>query len=74
MNAEGVADNHILLARWSLWPVHFQLRDSESNRMKIEEVPWLKPTAHIFYSTHIINVVDGLPKYEGYEGQSTRIE
>lgn len=42
--------------------------------MKVEEVQWLKPTAHIFYGTHVMDVLNGLPKYEGYEGQSKKLE
>lgn len=60
--------------RWSLWPVHFRLRGDKSNRLRVEDVEWLKPTAHIFYSTRIVEIADTLPKYEGYEGESERIQ
>ncbi|KAK9900043.1 hypothetical protein P389DRAFT_165174 [Cystobasidium minutum MCA 4210] len=60
--------------QWSLWPVHFRLRGDKSNRLRVEDVEWLKPTAHIFYSTRIVEIADTLPKYEGYEGESERIQ
>lgn len=40
---------------------------------EVKDVPWLKPTAHIFWDTHIIEVADDLPKYKEYAGQSERL-
>lgn len=60
--------------RWSLWPVHFKLRDAETNRLKLEDLDWLKPTAHIFYGTRIVEIDDNLPKYKGYEGESEKVQ
>ena len=34
----------------------------------------VKPTAHIFYETRIVDVNDGLGKWAGYEGNSTRLD
>ena len=40
-------------------------------RKEVWEV--VKPTAHIFYGTRMVDVRDGLGKWEGYEGISERI-
>lgn len=34
----------------------------------------VKPTDHIFYDTRMLNVKDGLGKWEGYEGSSERLD
>ncbi|KAI5996317.1 Mss4-like protein [Pisolithus albus] len=33
----------------------------------------IKPTAHQFYGTRVMDIEDGLDKWEGYEGNSTRL-
>ncbi|KAJ6601448.1 Mss4-like protein [Mycena vulgaris] len=40
---------------------------------KIIDWDGVKPTAHIFYGTRVIDVADDLPKWEGYAGNSTRL-
>jgi hypothetical protein len=42
--------------------------------MKLEGMDWLKPTAHIFYGTHIIDPKDNLPRFEGFQGKSKQLE
>ncbi|KAF7785196.1 hypothetical protein Agabi119p4_1361 [Agaricus bisporus var. burnettii] len=34
----------------------------------------IKPTAHIFYDTRVLDVPDGIPKWDGYENKSNRLE
>ncbi|TFK99530.1 Mss4-like protein [Pterulicium gracile] len=43
-------------------------RDQDGNVKKLDEV---KATAHIFYDTRLMDVNDGLPKWNGVLGQST---
>ena len=33
----------------------------------------LRPTAHMFYGTRLLDIEDGLGKWEGYEGKSEKI-
>lgn len=43
-------------------------RDQDGNVKRLDEV---KATAHIFYDTRLMDVNDGLPKWNGVLGQST---
>ncbi|KAJ7665407.1 Mss4-like protein [Mycena polygramma] len=54
---------------WSVWGAQFG-RDENGVTKDVESV---KPTAHIFYETRMVEVNDQLGKWEGYEGKSTRI-
>jgi hypothetical protein len=55
--------------RISVWGPHFA-RDDSGRILHWEEV---RPTAHMFYGTRLIDIEDGLGKWEGYEGKSGRI-
>lgn len=55
--------------RWSIWAA--VLERDEEGRLKNSEI--LKPTAHMFYGTRMLNINDGLSKWEGYENSSKRI-
>jgi hypothetical protein len=54
---------------WSIWGGQLE-RDQEGSIKSWEIV---KPTAHIFYGTRMLDVSDDLGKWEGYEGKSQRI-
>ncbi|KAK7063888.1 Mss4-like protein [Favolaschia claudopus] len=53
----------------SVWGV--QLERHEDGATK--DLDSVRPTAHIFYATRIVDVQDNLGKWEGYEGSSTRM-
>ncbi|TCD69320.1 hypothetical protein EIP91_008076 [Steccherinum ochraceum] len=48
-------------------------RDEVEGRIRREVWEVVKPTAHIFYGTRMLDVRDGLGKWEGYEGVSEKI-
>ncbi|KAF9535728.1 Mss4-like protein [Crepidotus variabilis] len=54
---------------WSVWGAQLD-RDEKG-----DFIGWdlLKPTAHIFYDTRLVDVKDDLGKWTGYEGESQRI-
>lgn len=54
---------------WSVWGSTLK-RDEAGKIIGWENV---KPTDHIFYGTRILDINDGLPKWEGYDHQSARI-
>ncbi|EJF63703.1 hypothetical protein DICSQDRAFT_54899 [Dichomitus squalens LYAD-421 SS1] len=54
----------------SVWGAHLA-RDDAGNIIDWERV---KPTAHMFYGTRMLDVDDGLAKWEGYENGSARLE
>ena len=56
--------------RCSVWGAHLA-RDAAGAIVDWEAV---RPTAHIFYGTRMLNVADGLGKWEGYEGGSARLD
>ncbi|EKM77017.1 hypothetical protein AGABI1DRAFT_77800 [Agaricus bisporus var. burnettii JB137-S8] len=56
---------------WSLKSAHLK-RDPTTNLIK--DFDKIKPTAHIFYKTRMLDVPDGLPKWDGYENQSNRLD
>ncbi|KAJ7292927.1 Mss4-like protein [Mycena rebaudengoi] len=41
---------------------------------EIKNLDIVKPTAHIFYGTRLVDVADELGKWEGYEETSSRIQ
>ncbi|KAJ6623056.1 Mss4-like protein [Mycena sp. CBHHK59/15] len=53
---------------WSVWGAQLE-RDDGGETKNIDEV---KPTAHIFYGTRLVDVKDDLGKWEGYEDKSVR--
>ncbi|KAI0653915.1 Mss4-like protein [Cubamyces menziesii] len=63
MSANSKAD------KCSVWGAHLA-RDEAG---KILHWDIVKPTAHIFYGTRLLDVDDGLGKWEGYEGASARL-
>lgn len=54
----------------SVWGAHLA-RDADG---RIVDWARVRPTAHIFYGTRMLDVVDGLGKWEGYEGGSARLD
>ncbi|KAJ7204433.1 Mss4-like protein [Mycena pura] len=64
-----VASHNTKVGSWSVWGTQFE-RDENGETKDLEGV---RPTAHIFYDTAIVNVDDGLGKWDGYEGKSTRL-
>jgi hypothetical protein len=63
-----VASYNTLTDRWSVWGA--QLRRDEEGRIERWEI--VRPTAHIFYGTRMLDVGDDLGKWMGYEGKSER--
>lgn len=55
--------------RCSIWGAHLE-RDKEGKIIGWND---LKPTAHMFYGTRMLDINDSLSKWEGYENQSTQI-
>lgn len=53
---------------WSVWGAQLEREDGITKNLED-----LKPTAHIFYGTRLVDVNDELGKWEGYENKSTRI-
>ncbi|KAI0777700.1 Mss4-like protein [Trametes elegans] len=53
----------------SIWGAHLSRDDAG----KIVDWETVKPTAHIFYGTRMLDVQDGLGKWEGYENGSRRL-
>ncbi|KAF7307366.1 hypothetical protein MIND_00530700 [Mycena indigotica] len=65
-----VGSYNSITENWSVWGT--QIERDENGLTKDYDA--LKPTAHIFYSTAVIEVGgDGLGKWEGYENKSLRI-
>jgi hypothetical protein len=56
--------------RWSLKGALFH-RNAQG---LIQQWHLIKPTGHMFYDTRMLDVNDGLPKWEGYEGGSKRLD
>lgn len=64
-----IASYNSIRNRWSVWGAQLE-RDS---RGKIMSWDLVKPTAHIFYDTRLLDIKDGLGKWDGYEGTSNPI-
>ncbi|KDR85528.1 hypothetical protein GALMADRAFT_367282 [Galerina marginata CBS 339.88] len=64
-----IASYNSKLDKWSVWGAQFE-RD-ESGKI----IGWdtIKPTAHVFYETRLVDIQDELGKWAGYEGQSVRL-
>ncbi|KAH9176899.1 Mss4-like protein [Lactarius sanguifluus] len=56
--------------RISVWGSHLA-RDDSGHILRWAE---LRPTVHIFYGTRLLDIGDGLGKWEGYEGISEKID
>jgi len=64
-----VASYNSKLDKWSVWGAQFE-RDVSGNIVGWDSI---KPTAHIFYKTRMVDVSDELEKWAGYENQSERL-
>ncbi len=64
-----IAGYNTITDKWSIWGVHLE-RDVDA-RIKGWEV--VKPTAHIFYDTRVLDINDDLSKWDGYENKSNPI-
>lgn len=60
-----------VLNLWTLKAAHLS-RDPVTKLVKNADK--IKATAHIFYDTRALDIPDGLPKWDGYENQSNRLE
>lgn len=85
----GVAVHNTLLKKYCVWGALFsryysESSDSESGGSsgtplvavgRIRQDVWdiIKPDAHIFYGTRMLDIDDGLDKWEGYAGTSKRL-
>jgi hypothetical protein len=56
---------------WTLKSVHFN-RDSTTDL--IQGFDKIKPTAHIFYDTRVLDIPEGLPKWDEHENKSNRLD
>lgn len=56
--------------KWSVKSSHFE----RNAKGLIENWERVKPRAHIFYGTRMLDVQDDLPKWEGYEYKSGRMD
>lgn len=54
---------------WSVWGAHLRRNANGA----IDDWDSVKPTAHIFYGTRMLDIDDDLGKWEGYENRSPRI-
>lgn len=61
---------------YGLFSANFERHDASDGAEKEGKIKgWnvLKPTAHSFYGTRVIDVKDGLKKYEGFAGYSAEV-
>jgi len=61
-----VASRNVKDNKWSVWGAQME-RDEDG---KLKHWDALKPTAHIFYETRMLEVDDRLGKWSGYENRS----
>ncbi|TFK42027.1 Mss4-like protein [Crucibulum laeve] len=64
-----VASHNTKLDKWSVWGGELE-RDEKGRIQGWEEI---KPTAHMFYETRMLDINDELGKWAGYEGDSERL-
>ncbi|KAH9919991.1 Mss4-like protein [Epithele typhae] len=58
----------------SVWGAHLaRTTAAPDGAGRIADWDAVRPTAHIFYGTRMLDVPDGLGKWEGYEGKSARL-
>jgi len=55
--------------QWSVWGC--TLERDDNGQLKNWDI--IKPTAHIFYGTRVLDVGDNLSKWEGYENRSVKL-
>jgi hypothetical protein len=55
-------------SKWSVWGCQLD-RDGDG---KIKHWDIIRPTAHIFYGSRVMDVGDDLGKWEAYEGKSVK--
>ena len=67
----GVASYNEEKEKWSVWGALFP-RDGD-NKIRSDLWELIKPDAHIFYGTRMVDVNDGLEKWEGYKDISQRL-
>jgi len=65
-----IASYNRKLDKWRVWGAQFE-RDGEGRIIGWDTI---KPTAHIFYETRMVDVQDDLGKWVGYEGKSEKLE
>ncbi|KAG6851404.1 hypothetical protein H0H93_005802 [Arthromyces matolae] len=64
-----VASKNSLTEQSTIFGVHLQ-RDEKGALVDWDD---LKPTSHIYYATHVLEIKDGLSKWAGYENQSEQL-
>ncbi|KAF8504965.1 Mss4-like protein [Hysterangium stoloniferum] len=57
--------------KWSIWGALFPR--GEDNRLRKDVWEVIKPDAHIFYDTRMVDINDDLEKWDGYKDISTRL-
>ncbi|KAF8295726.1 hypothetical protein DL93DRAFT_2091635 [Clavulina sp. PMI_390] len=74
----NIASWHESKQKWSVWTATFDRKETEGQDgppgTQISGWEWAKPTDHQFYDTRMLDINDGLPKWEGYAEASRRIE
>ncbi|KAG6813243.1 hypothetical protein H0H92_012880 [Tricholoma furcatifolium] len=65
-----VASKNGLTKRFSILGTHLE-RDAQGTLIHFDE---LKPTAHIYYDTRVLDINDELGKWYGYENESERLK
>jgi hypothetical protein len=65
----GVSSYNKKTDRWSVWGC--QLERNENGKIKNWDI--VRPTAHMFYGTRVLDVGDDLGKWEGYENKSAKL-
>jgi hypothetical protein len=55
--------------QWSVWGCTLE-RDDDG---RLKNCAIIRPTAHIFYGTRILDIGDNLSKWEGYENKSVKL-
>ncbi|KAH9812035.1 Mss4-like protein [Melampsora americana] len=73
-----VGSYSIIKKEWTIWGTTFERFKSDENpsddsTSKIKGWDLIKPNTHIFYGTRIMDIVDELSKWTGYEGQSEKL-
>lgn len=74
----SVASLNETKGKWSVWVATLDreepVSESEGNSERtMKGWEWAKPTDHIFYGTRMLDVNDGLRKWEGYAHESEEI-
>ena len=67
-----VASFNTKISQYSVWGACLDRRGPDDGEILNWEL--VKPTAHQFYGTRMLDVNDGLGKWEGYEEKSARID